>query len=84
MALNIKNEQTRRLIAELARLTGETPTVAVTRAVVERLARIRQAREPSLATRLVALGAEMASRIPDDVKAADHAEPLFDEQGLPR
>jgi antitoxin VapB len=84
MALNIKNEETHRLIAELAHLTGESQTTAVTRAVAERLDRHRQAQRPSMATRLVALGAEMASRMPDDALAVDHGALLYDEQGLPR
>ncbi|HEX9867242.1 MAG TPA: type II toxin-antitoxin system VapB family antitoxin, partial [Candidatus Tectomicrobia bacterium] len=38
MTLNIKNPETHRLATELARLTGETLTQAVTEAVRERLA----------------------------------------------
>ena len=39
--LNIKNEETYRLAQELSRLTGENVTQAVTRAVEERLERLR-------------------------------------------
>ena len=39
MSLNIKNEETCRLAAELAELTGETKTGAITLALRERLAR---------------------------------------------
>ena len=39
MSLNIKNEETCRLAAELARLTGETKTGAITVALRERLER---------------------------------------------
>ena len=39
MSLNIKNEETCRLAAELARLTGETKSGAVTVALPERLDR---------------------------------------------
>ena len=43
MALRIRNEETCRLAAELADLTGETKTGAITIAVRERLERIREA-----------------------------------------
>ena len=39
MSLNIKNEETCRLAGELARLTGETMTGAITVALRERLRR---------------------------------------------
>ena len=44
MSLNIKNEETCRLAAELARLTGETMTGAMTVALRERLEREQRAR----------------------------------------
>ncbi len=40
MALNIKNSEVERLAAEVARLTGETKTEAVRRALVERRQRL--------------------------------------------
>ena len=40
MALNIKNVQVERLATELARLTGETKTEAIRRALVERRERL--------------------------------------------
>ena len=44
MSLNIKNEETCRLAGELARLTGETMTGAITVALRERLEREKRAR----------------------------------------
>jgi antitoxin VapB len=41
MALTIKNEETERLARELAKLTGETLTAAITVALRERLDRLR-------------------------------------------
>jgi antitoxin VapB len=41
MALNIKNPDAEKLTKELAQLTGETATKAVTEAVRERLERLR-------------------------------------------
>ena len=47
MALSIKTEEADRLARELSRLTGETMTDAITRAMRERLERLRA--EPGLA-----------------------------------
>jgi antitoxin VapB len=84
MGLNIKNEETHRLVAELAKLTGESMTAAVTQAVRERLERIRHAREMSLAERLLAIGEDCASHLKEPFRSIDHGELLYDERGLPR
>lgn len=42
MGLNIKNEETQALAQELAALTGESLTAAVTEALRERLARLKR------------------------------------------
>jgi antitoxin VapB len=44
MALNIRNPEAERLAEELARQTGETKTEAVTKALRDRLARVRRDR----------------------------------------
>ena len=44
MGMNIKNEEAYRLTKQLAKLTGESLTTAVTEAVRERLNRIRHER----------------------------------------
>jgi len=59
--LNIKNEETHRLAQELARLTGESMTAAVTEAVRERLERVRRERATGLADRLLAIGKDCAA-----------------------
>ncbi|MGW6276664.1 type II toxin-antitoxin system VapB family antitoxin [Kribbella sp. NPDC055071] len=84
MSLNIKNEHTHELVRELARLTGESQTAAVDRAVRERLTRVRRLRGAGLADRLLAIGADAAHRMPDTVRTADHGDLLYDENGLPR
>ena len=72
MALNIRNAETERLAAELARITGETKTVAVTQALRDRLARVRRGRDGgSLADRLVAIGRECAALPVLDERPAD-------------
>jgi antitoxin VapB len=84
MGLNIKNEQTHRLVQELATLTGESMTAAVTEAVRERLDRVRRAREISLANRLMAIGKDCAAHLREPFRSADHGDLLYDEHGLPR
>lgn len=44
MAINIRNPETERLAEELAKLTGETKTQAVTVALRDRLERVRRSR----------------------------------------
>ena len=44
MALNIRNPEAEKLADTLARLTGETKTDAVTKALRDRLARVRRER----------------------------------------
>ncbi len=84
MGLNIKSDEAHRLAEELARLTGESMTAAVTEAVRERLERVRRERGQSLADRLVAIGKDCAPRLKEPFRSADHAELLYDERGLPR
>ena len=61
VSLNIKNEETHRLAQELARLTGESMTAAVTEALRERLERVRRERATGLADRLLAIGKDCAA-----------------------
>jgi antitoxin VapB len=84
MGLNIKNEETHRLVKELAKLTGESMTTAVTEAVRERLDRVRRGKGTSLAERLVAIGKDCAAHLKEPFRSVDHGEFLYDERGLPR
>jgi antitoxin VapB len=84
MTLNLKNEKTNQLIHELADLTGESLTGAVTKAVQERLDRIRKTRDRDLSRRLLAIGADCASGMKEPFRSEDHGELLYDEKGLPR
>ena len=84
MGLNIKNEETHRLAQELATLTGESMTAAVTEAVRERLDRLRRAKGVSLADRLVEIGKDCAAHLREPFRSADHGELLYDDRGLPR
>jgi antitoxin VapB len=84
MGLNIKSEETHRLVRELARLTGESMTAAVTEAVRERLTRLRRNEAAGLADRLLAIGKDCAARLKEPFRSADHGDLLYDERGLPR
>ncbi len=84
MGLNIKNEETHRLAHELATLTGESMTAAVTEAVRERLNRVRRERKIGLADRLLAIGKDCAAHLTEPYRSVDHGDLLYDERGLPR
>ena len=84
MSLNIKNAETHELARELAELTGESMTDAVTIAVKERLARVRRQRDLGLAERLLAIGRDAAPRWREPYKSMDHGDLLYDEKGLPK
>ncbi len=83
MSLNIKDEETHRLVRELAHLTGESQTRAVMIAVRERLDRLHAAGRPTLADRLLAIGRNTAPRLQEPFRSAEHGELLYDEHGLP-
>jgi len=84
MSLNIKNEKTHRRVRELSRLTGESMTAAVDKAVQERLERVRGKKMGSMAERLLQIGRECAPLWKEPYKSIDHGELLYDEKGLPK
>jgi antitoxin VapB len=86
VGLNIKNEETHRFGRELANLTGESLTTAVTVAIRERLQRERVRREQgaSLAGRLLAIGKDCAAHLREPYRSIEPGELLYDERGLPR
>ena len=65
MGLNIKNKETCRLASELARLTGETKTGAVTQALGERLERESKQRGLEAAMVVEGQGGRAAGRALD-------------------
>ena len=79
MALSFKDEETDRLAREVAKLTGESLTVAVRRALAERLERerLRLGEAGGIADRLLAIGRHCASlpdldrRTPDEIIGYD-------------
>lgn len=82
--MNIKNPHTQRLAQDLAALTGETLTAAITTALRERLDRLRRAHETTLAERLLAIGKDCAPRLKEPFRSIEHGDLLYDDRGLPR
>ena len=85
MSLNIKNQETHRLARELAQLTGETMTGAITVALKERLE--REQRERSIEERLRrmrVISKRVAKSLRPGPSAVEHGDFLYDEHGLPR
>jgi len=82
--LNIKNEETHRLAQELARLTGESMTVAVSEAIRERLERVRGNSRKGMADRILEIGRECAAHLKEPYKSLDIDELLYDEKGMPK
>jgi antitoxin VapB len=83
MALNIRNAEAEQLAEALAKLAGETKTEAVTKALRDRLARLRRERSGRpLAEELARIAAHCAS-LP--VRAKRKAEDIlgYDDDGLP-
>jgi antitoxin VapB len=72
------------MVKELARLTGESMTVAVGEAVRERLDRLKRNSREDLADRLLQIGRECAAHLKEPYKSMDPDELLYDEKGLPK
>ena len=84
MALNIRNPETERLAAELARQTGETKTEAVTKALRDRLDRVRRERSGRrLADELEDIARHCANLPVLDPREADEILGYGDD-GIPR
>ncbi len=83
MSLNIKSPEAHLLAAELARLTGESMTKAVTEAIRDRLEREKMKRdEDKLFDELMEIAAQCAAYPRRDDRSLE--EFLYDERGLPR
>jgi len=83
MALNIRNHETEKLASDLAALTGETKTEAVTKALRDRLEQIKRRRSKRrLVDRVDEIAKHCASLPVLDRRSPE--EMLYDERGLPR
>jgi antitoxin VapB len=85
-SLNIKSDEAHRLAKELAELTGESLTEAVTTAIRERVARERNTPERIRARTeaVLAIGRDVAERLGPEWREMDVDAWLYDENGLPR
>jgi antitoxin VapB len=78
MSLNIKNEETHRMAQELAALTGESMTTAVTESVRERLNRVKS---KGMAERIMKISKGCSARLKGK-PLPDIDELLYDDKGL--
>ena len=86
MSLNIKNEETHQLARELAALTGESMTGAITVALRERLRTrdTRAKRGDSGAGAALHCSTMRQVLLENGPSAVEHGDYLYDEDGLPR
>ena len=85
MSLNIKNDETCRLARELAELTGESMTGAITVALRERLEREKHARSVEARVKEIrAIAERCAAKLGPGPSAVEHGDYLYDERGLPK
>jgi antitoxin VapB len=83
MALNIRNAETEKLATAVAAMTGETKTEAVTKALKERLEKLKRRRSRRrLADELDEIARHCAS-LPVLDKRSDDEIIGYDERGMP-
>jgi len=80
--LNVKDPEAHRLAQAIARETGETMTRAVTNALRERYERLRRRKGKASFEELRAISERAAMHVKRPY--LDHAELLYDEDGLPK
>ena len=85
VSLNVEDQETIRLADELASLTGETVTEAITVALRERLERVKHERTVEERLQAMRTITQRTSRmLRDGPPAVDHGDLLYDERGLPK
>ena len=84
MSLNIKNEETHRLVRRLAELTGQSQTSAVEDAVRRRLEELERAESRSARREAMMRIARESAALIDQELSNDPNEVLYDEVGMPQ
>ena len=85
MGLNIKNDAAHEMASELAGLRGISLSKAVTDAIRNELEREKRYRaKAGLSDELLEIGRRCAAHMRGPISSDDHAEMLYDDQGLPR
>jgi antitoxin VapB len=82
MSLNIKDPEAHKLAMAIAQATGQSMTRVVTDALRERLARIERAKGKASVEELLAIADRAAAHVQRPY--VDHAELLYDDNGLPK
>jgi antitoxin VapB len=84
VSLNIKNEETHRLVRRLAELTGQSQTSAVEDAVRRRLEELERAESRSARREAMMRIARESAALIDQELSNDPNEVLYDEVGMPQ
>ncbi len=85
MSLNIKNPEAHDLAKELAKLTGESMSTAVTEAIRERRDRLAGKSDEERLERVMSISRDFAARLKvKGVDLPDHGDLLYGEDGLPK
>jgi len=82
MSLNIKDPEAHRLAQAIAQATGQSMTRVVTEALRDRFARIERQKGKASVTELLAIADRAAAHVKRPY--VDHAELLYDDNGLPK
>jgi antitoxin VapB len=82
VSLNIKDPEAHKLAQAIARATGQSMTRVVTDALRERLAGIERNKGKASVEELLAIADRAAMHVSHP--RVDHAELLYDENGLPK
>lgn len=82
MSLNIKDPEAHRLAQAISHATGESMTRVVTEALRERWSKIERRRGQASIEELLQIADRAATHVKHPY--ADHAELLYDENGIPK
>jgi antitoxin VapB len=82
MSLSIKDPEAHRIAQAISRATGQSMTHVVTEALRERLAKIERRKNRASVEELLMIADRAAQHVKKPY--ADHADLLYDENGIPK